>query len=97
MQIDESDEQDSNADFSIPESVEFASNLALKSASQCEKHSTQSISTDDGMQIDESDEQYENADESIRETLQHASNVTLETNRFPEKELDPNSSIHLGI
>jgi hypothetical protein len=79
MKIDESDEQDSNANCPIRESLEPDSNLTLESLSQRLKHSSQSCPTDDGMQIDESDEQRENAEFSMRESLAPDSNVTLES------------------
>jgi hypothetical protein len=62
MQIDESDEQDENAFFSIRESLEPASNLTLHRAAHSVKQCAQSTSTDDAMQIDESDEQCQNAE-----------------------------------
>jgi hypothetical protein len=61
MQIDESDEQPSNARDSIRESLEPASNVTLESALHPSKQALPSISTDDGMQIDTSDQQSENA------------------------------------
>jgi hypothetical protein len=61
MQIDESDEQDQNANFSIRESLRSDSNITLESAVHPLKQCSPSNSTDDGMQIDESDEHDENA------------------------------------
>jgi hypothetical protein len=49
------------------------------------------------MQIDESDEQERNTNFSIRESFDPASNLTLETDTFPEKQKQPNASIHPGI
>jgi hypothetical protein len=86
MQIDESDEQDENANFSIPESLQPDSNLTLESALHLRKQLWQRRSTDDGMQIDESDEQDENASFSIRESLQSDSNLTLESALHPQKQ-----------
>jgi hypothetical protein len=68
MQIDESDEQDKNADFAIRESLQPESKVTLESALQLLKQNSQRCSTDDGMQIDESDEQDANAYFSIRES-----------------------------
>jgi hypothetical protein len=83
MQIDESDEQDEKADFSIRESLQPDSNVTLESTVHSMKQPAQRSSTDDGMQIDESDEQDENAHFSIRESLQPDSNVTLESAVHP--------------
>jgi hypothetical protein len=83
MQIDESDEQDENANRSIRETLQPDSNLTLESALHQRKQPSQRSSTDDGMQIDESDEHNQNAHFSIRETLLSDSKITLETNLFP--------------
>jgi hypothetical protein len=50
MQIDESDEHDENASFSMRESLEPDSNVTLASALHSEKQPLQSCSTDDGIQ-----------------------------------------------
>jgi hypothetical protein len=97
MQIDESEEQDRNADASIRKSLEPGSNVTLESALHSVKQPWQRSSTDDGMQIDESDEQDENAHASIRETLQPDSNLTLETDLFRKKHRQPRVSIESGI
>jgi hypothetical protein len=70
MQIDESDEQEENADFSIRESLQSDLNVTLESALHPSKQDSQRTSTDEGIQIDESDEQDQNASPSIRERLQ---------------------------
>jgi hypothetical protein len=67
MQIDESDEQDPNADDSIRETGQPDSNVTLQSGPHSLKHLSHSISTDEGIQINESDEQDSNA-HPIRET-----------------------------
>jgi hypothetical protein len=57
MQIDESDEQNQNADLSMNESLETDSNVSVERDLQPKKHVSPSTSTEEGMQIDESDEQ----------------------------------------
>jgi hypothetical protein len=52
MQIDESDEQDENAHFSIRESLQPDSNVTLESALHSLKQPSQRCSTDDAMQAD---------------------------------------------
>jgi hypothetical protein len=79
MQIDERDEQNSNANCSIRESLQPDSNVTLESASHQLKQNSQRSSTHDGMEIDESDEQDQNAHFSSRESLQSDPNITLES------------------
>jgi hypothetical protein len=50
MQIDESDEQNEKAHFSIRESLQPDSNLTLESPVHPLKHPSQRSSTDNGMQ-----------------------------------------------
>jgi hypothetical protein len=57
IQIDESDEQDLKADFSIRESLDSFSNLTFDRVLHPKKQDLQMISTDEGIRIDESDEQ----------------------------------------
>jgi hypothetical protein len=57
MQIDGSDEQAQEAEFSMRESVEPRSNVTLESLLHSQKQHLQKISTDEGMQMDDSDEQ----------------------------------------
>jgi hypothetical protein len=83
MQIDDSDEQNPNASFSMRESVQCDSNVTLESAPQSRKQRSQSSSTDAGMQIDESNMQSQNASFPMRNNLESASNVTLESERHP--------------
>jgi hypothetical protein len=61
IQIDESDEQSPNADFSIHESLEFNSNVSVERERHPLKQFSQSFSTEEGIQMDESDEQPQNA------------------------------------
>jgi hypothetical protein len=83
IQIDESDEQAANANFSIRESLESGSNVTVERVRHPKKQYLQITSTDEGIQIDESDEQYRNADFSIRASLESDSNVTIEAVRHP--------------
>jgi hypothetical protein len=78
IQIDESDEQYSNAYSSIRESLDSLSNLTFDRARHPRKQCKQMISTDEGIQIDDSDEQDRNADSPIRETLDSHSKRTFE-------------------
>jgi hypothetical protein len=57
MQIDDSDEQNQNADSPMDESLESDSNVSVERDSHPEKQYGPSRSTEEGMQIDESDEQ----------------------------------------
>jgi hypothetical protein len=57
MQIDESDEQEENADLPIDESLESDSNMTVERDWHSEKQPVPSISIEEEMQIDESDEQ----------------------------------------
>jgi hypothetical protein len=57
IQIDESDEQRSNADSSRDKSLEFDSNVSVERERHLLKQFWQSFSTEEGIQIDESDEQ----------------------------------------
>jgi hypothetical protein len=56
MQIDESDEQSANADFSIRKSLEPIANVTVERPTQSRKQFSLSTSTDEGMHSDESDE-----------------------------------------
>jgi hypothetical protein len=85
MQIDESDEQQKNADCPIDESFEPDSNVIVERDSHSQKHNVQNFSTDEGIQIDESDEQFQNADSSIDESFEPDSNVTVERDSHREK------------
>jgi hypothetical protein len=58
IQMDESDEQDSNADCSILDSVESVANITIERVRHPEKQYSLIISTDEGIQIDESDEHH---------------------------------------
>jgi hypothetical protein len=78
MQIDESDEQQANADSLIDESFEPDSNVTVERDLQAERHLLPSFSTDEGMQIDESDEQSQNANSSIDESREPDSKNTFE-------------------
>jgi hypothetical protein len=86
MQIDESDEHRENAAFPILESFEPSSKVTLESFPHSEKHSSQTISTDEGMEIDESDEHRENADGSMRDSFEPGSNLTRESPLHSEKQ-----------
>jgi hypothetical protein len=96
MQIDESAEQYENADCSIRDSLEPHSNVTDESP-HAPKHSSQRISTEDGMQIVESDEQPANADGPIRESVETGSKTTVERVVNPEKHACFNSRIQFGI
>jgi hypothetical protein len=76
--IDESDEQSSNAELSIHESLESDSNVIVERESHPQKQSSQIVSTEEGIQIDDSDEQHTNAQRSRRESLESDLNVTVE-------------------
>jgi hypothetical protein len=82
---------------SIGGSREPDSNVTLERATHRMKHCSPRTSTDDGMQIDESDEQSKNAPDPTRESFEPDSNLKLETVRFPEKQLQSNSSISAGM
>jgi hypothetical protein len=57
MQIDESDGQARNADFSSRASLESDSNATIERSRHSQKQCPQMISTEEGMQIDASDGQ----------------------------------------
>jgi hypothetical protein len=95
--IDESDEQCSNANFSIRHSLESGSNVTVERVEQRTKQDLQITSTDEGMQINESHEHRRNADSPIRETLHPSSNTTLETIPQRAKQPKPTDSIQFGI
>jgi hypothetical protein len=78
IQIDRSDEQDSNADLPRIEILEPDSNVKSERSSQLSKHESEMISMDEGIQIDRSDEQSSNADLPRIEILQPDSNVKSE-------------------
>jgi hypothetical protein len=58
MQIDESDEQFRNTQFSIRESLESESNVTVQRDSHPSKQRPPSLATDGGMQSCESDAQF---------------------------------------
>jgi hypothetical protein len=60
-QIDESDEQPENTEFSIRNSVKPEWNVLIERELHRPKQYWQIISTEEGIQIDESDEQSPNA------------------------------------
>jgi hypothetical protein len=68
IQMDESDEQSRNADFSIRESLESVSKRTFERFRDPAKQATPMISTKEGIQIDESDEHPWNAHSSILES-----------------------------
>jgi hypothetical protein len=78
MQIDESDEQSLKAECSIDKSREPASNVTVERDSHSDKHSSPSLSTQEGRQIDLSDEQPQNEDSAMDESLEPGSNTTIE-------------------
>jgi hypothetical protein len=77
IQIDFSDLQTENADFSIRESFDSDSNVRRSRPVQAKKHDLHRISTDDGMQIDFRNEEWEKVDFSIRMRDDGDSKVTL--------------------
>jgi hypothetical protein len=85
MQIDKSEEQFINDSLSIHESINSGSNVTVESDLHPEKHSWQSVSTEDGMQIDKSEEQFENAALSMHKSSECAPKVTVESELHPEK------------
>jgi hypothetical protein len=97
MQIDESDEQDSNPPDSIHRSLEPDSKVTLESATHCWKQSLHSISTDDGMQIDETAGQDRNANLPIRESFEPDSSVTLRSASQPSKQPSPSRVTGAGM
>jgi hypothetical protein len=62
MQIDESDKQNANAEFSICDSLEAAPKVTPESTVHQAKQPSQRHSTDEGIQINDSEEQWRNAD-----------------------------------
>jgi hypothetical protein len=86
MQIDESDEQCQNADFSIRKSRERDSNVIAKSDRHRKKHLNGTESTPEGIEMDESEPQSKNTEYKILESREPGSNVTLERERQTEKE-----------
>jgi hypothetical protein len=97
MQIDESDEQESNANAPIDESLESDSNVNVERDSHSQKHCLPIVSTDEGMQIDESDEQEENTDSPIDETFEPLSKTTSEMLSLPKKHPRSSRSMVFGI
>jgi hypothetical protein len=68
MQIDERDEQFSNASSTTTESLEPGSNVIVRREVQSEKQQWARRSTYEGIQIDESDEQCPKAESPINES-----------------------------
>jgi hypothetical protein len=97
MQIDETDEQDRNADSSMDESLEPDSNVTLERELHLSKQCLPSLSTDEGMQIDESDEQQQNTPSSTTRSRESVSKITVEIVSHSEKHPTSNRSISFGI
>jgi hypothetical protein len=97
MQIDESDEQEENANSAIDERLELDSNVTVEREPHSQKHPSPRLSTDEGMQIDESDEQRENADSGIDESLEADSNITVASVSHSAKQPIPSRSIAFAI
>jgi hypothetical protein len=87
--MEESDEQDANADSSIRESLEPKSNVTVDRLLHPEKHFRSSVSTQERMLIEISDEQSANAKAVIAAMLQPSSNATVETIGLPAKQPTP--------
>jgi hypothetical protein len=97
MQINESDEQEENADSPIEESLEQYSNVTIERELHSLKHQLPSILTDEGIQIDPSNGHEENADAAIDKSLEPDSNVTVKRELHRQKQLLPSILTEEGM
>jgi hypothetical protein len=97
MQIDESDEQPENARSEIDESCDPDSNTTAERLLQCQKQSSPSFSTQQGMQIDKRVVANANAKRSIEHRLEPDSNVTVKRDRHPATHCSPRVSTDEGM
>jgi regulation of enolase protein 1 (concanavalin A-like superfamily) len=87
--IDLSDEHPANANWPIPISSEFSSNVTLHREMQRQKQRRAIVFTQTGMQINLSDEHLQNASLPIRSNLEFGSNVTVSRERQDWKQREP--------
>jgi hypothetical protein len=97
MQIDERDEQFSNAEPSMHKRFEPGSNAIRKSEPHSRKQDWQSVVTEEGMQIDERDEQFSNAEASMDKRFEPDSNATLNSHRHLLKQVCETSRTDDGM